>query len=239
VAELLSKRPQDRPRSASAVLDRLRHLELGTLDARSETSVSTTAVLGQATLTLPVLDPAEITTRVAAYRRPLGGARWVLGGIAALAVGALVLVAFAPTAADLPANDSAQPRSVGPTSTAPSPEPTSTTPSPEPTRDTSEMPRTRETFTTVNPGQAVSDLRAAVGASSGQIETEENAEELSELVDELDEHLAEDGVEDSDEHVKEISEYLHELSEEGELTQGGMLRIADALQTVRDAIAKG
>jgi hypothetical protein len=103
------------------------------------------------------------------------------------------------------------------------------------------MPRTRETFTTVNPEQAVSDLRAAVGAasSSGQIEAEENAEELSELVYELDEHLAEDGVEDSDEHVTEISEYLHELSEEGELTQGGMLRIADALQTVRDAIAKG
>jgi eukaryotic-like serine/threonine-protein kinase len=241
VAEMLSKRPQDRPRSASAILDHLRHLELDALDARSETSASRTPVLGQGTLPLPVLDPAAITTRVAAYQRPLRRARWVVGGIAALAVGALVLVAIAPTAADLPANDSAQPPSVGPTSTAPSPEPTSTTPSPEPTRDTSEMPRTRETFTTVNPEQAVSDLRAAVGAasSSGQIEAEENAEELSELVDELDEHLAEDGVEDSDEHVKEISEYLHELSEEGELTQGGMLRIADALQTVRDAIAKG
>jgi hypothetical protein len=50
--------------------------------------------------------------------------------------------------------------------------------------------------------------------------------ELSELVDELDKHLAEDGVEDSDEHVKEISEYLRELSQEGELTQSGMLRIA-------------
>jgi len=100
------------------------------------------------------------------------------------------------------------------------------------------MPRTRETFTAARPEQAVSDLRVAVSAasSSGQIE-EEKAEELSELVDELDEHLAEDGVEDSDEHVKEIDKYLRELSKEGELTQDGMLRIADALQTVREAIA--
>ena len=51
VAEMLSKRPQDRPRSALAVLDRLRDLELGTLDARSGILASTTAVLGQATLT--------------------------------------------------------------------------------------------------------------------------------------------------------------------------------------------
>jgi eukaryotic-like serine/threonine-protein kinase len=231
VAEVLSKRPHDRPGSALAVLDRLRDLELGTLDAVSETSVSTTAVLGQATLTLPVVDPAEIRTHVAAYRRPLGRTRWVLGGVAAAALGALVLIAVAPTAADLPANDSAQPRSVGPTPT---------TPTPEPTRDTSKMPRTRETFTAVNPEQAVSDLRAAVSAasSSGQIEAEQ-AEELSELVDELDDHLAEDGVEDSDEHVKEINKYLRELSKEGELTQDGMLRIADALQAVREAIAEG
>jgi eukaryotic-like serine/threonine-protein kinase len=229
VAEMLSKRPQDRPRSALAVLDRLRHPELGALDARSGTSASTTAVLGQTTLPLPVFDPAEITTRVAAYRRPRGRTRWVLGGVAALAVGALVLIAIGPTAADPPANGSAQPRSVVPAST---------TSTPEPTRDTSRMPRTRETFIAVRPEQAVSDLRVAVSAasSSGQIE-EEQAEELSELVDELDEHLAEDGVEDSDEHVKEMDEYLRELSKEDELTQDGMLRIADALQTVREAIA--
>jgi eukaryotic-like serine/threonine-protein kinase len=231
VAEMLSKSPQDRPSSASAVLDRLRHLELGTLDARSETSASTTAVLGQATLPLPVLDPAEITTRMAAYRWPPGRTRWVLASVAALAVGALVLIAIAPTAADLPANESAQPRSVAPTSTPPSP---------EPTHDTSTMPRTRETFTAVNPELAVSDLRAAVSSasSSGQIE-EEQAEELGELVDELAEHLAEDGVEDSDEHVKEINDYVRELSKHGELTQDGMLRIADALQTVREAIREG
>src|SRR4029453_6580624 len=118
--------------------------------------------------------------------------------------------------------------------------PTSTAPSPEPTRDTSKMPRTGETFIAVMPEQAVSDLRAAVGAasSSGQIEEEDEAEELSELVDELAEHLAEDGVEDSDEHVKEINNYLRELSKEGELSQDGMLRIADALQTVREVIAE-
>jgi serine/threonine protein kinase len=42
------------------------------------------------------------------------------------------------------------------------------------TRDASKMPRTGETFTAENPEQAVSDLRAAVGAasSSGQIEAE-------------------------------------------------------------------
>jgi hypothetical protein len=229
---MLGKRPQDRPGSASAVLDRLRDLELGTFDARSGISVSTTAVLGQAKLTLPVLGPAEITTRVAAYRRPTGRARWVLGGLAALAVGALVLIAIAPTAADLPGNDSAERRSVAPISTAPSA---------EPTPDTSNRPRTRATPTAVRPQQAVSDLRAAVSAasSSGQIEAEDEAEELSELVDELAEHLAEDGVEDSDEHVKEINKYLRELSREGELTQDGMLRIADALQTVREAIAEG
>jgi hypothetical protein len=232
VAEMLSKRPQDRPKSASAVLDRLRHIELGTSDARSETSAATTAVLGKVTLNLPVLDPAEITTRVAAYRQPTGRTRWVLGSVAALAVGALVFIVLAPTAADLPANDSAQPRSVAPISTAPSP---------EPTPDISKMPRTRETFIAVRPEQAVSDLRAAVSAasSSGQIEEEDEAEELSELVDELAEHLAEDGVEDSDEHVKEIDEYLGELSKQGELTQGGMLRIADALQAVREATANG
>jgi eukaryotic-like serine/threonine-protein kinase len=241
VAELLSKRPQDRPRSALAVLDRLRHLEHGRSDARSGSSASTTAVLGQRTVLLPVLDPAEITTRVAAYRRPLRRVRWVVGGVAAVAFGALVLIAIAPTAAELPANDSAQPRSVAPTSTAPNREPTSTAPSPEPTPDISKMPRTRETFIAVRPEQAVSDLRAAVGAasSSGQIEEEDEAEELSELVDELGEHLAEDGVEDSDEHVKEINNYLRELSKEGELSQDGMLRIADALQTVREVIAEG
>jgi predicted transcriptional regulator len=93
----------------------------------------------------------------------------------------------------------------------------------------------------VRPKQAVSDLRAAVSAasSSGQIDEPEEAEELSELVDELAEHLAEDGVEDSDEHVNEINKYLHELSQEGDLTQGGMLRIANALQTVREATADG
>jgi eukaryotic-like serine/threonine-protein kinase len=232
VAEMLSKRPQDRPRSALAVLDRLRGLELGTLDARSGILASTTEVLSQATLLLPDADPVEITTRVAAHRRQPGRTRWVLGGVAAVAVGALVLIAIAPTAADLPANESAQPRSVAPTSTAPSP---------EPTRDTSKMPRTGETFIAVMPEQAVSDLRAAVGAasSSGQIEEEDEAEELSELVDELAEHLAEDGVEDSDEHVKEINNYLRELSKDGELSQDGMLRIADALQTVREAIAEG
>jgi serine/threonine protein kinase len=225
VAEMLSKRPQDRPRSALAVLDRLRDLELGTLDARSETSASTTAVLGRATLTLPVVDPAEIPTRVAAYRPPPGRTRWVLGGVAALAVGALVVTAIA----DLPANDSAERRSVAPISTAPSP---------KPTPDTS--PRTTAMPTAVKPQQAAADLRAAVSAasSSGQIE-EDEAEELSELVDELAEHLAEDGVEDSDEHVKEITKYLRELSKKGELTQDGMLRIADALQTVREAIAEG
>jgi hypothetical protein len=99
------------------------------------------------------------------------------------------------------------------------------------------MPRTKETFIAVRPEQAVSDLRVAVSAasSSGQIE-EEQAEELTELVDELAEHLAEDGVEDSDEHVKEIEEYLRELSKERD-AQGGLL--ADALQTVREAIAEG
>jgi predicted transcriptional regulator len=102
---------------------------------------------------------------------------------------------------------------------------------------------TRDTFTptAVKPEQAVSDLGAAVSvaSSSGQIEDEESVEELSELVDELAEHLAEDGVEDSDEHVKEIDKYLRELSKEGELTQGGMLRIAGALRTVQEAIAEG
>src|SRR4029450_10608738 len=197
---MLSKRPQDRPGSASAILDHLRHLELDALDARSETSASRTPVLGQGTLLLPVLDPAEITTRMAAYRRPLRRARWVVGGVAALAVGALVLVAIASTATDLPANDSAQPRSLGPTSTAPSRQPTSTAPSLEPTRETSKMPRTQETFTAGSPERAHSAApRAAAGGprSSGQIEAEDDAEELSELVDELDEHLAEDGVEDS------------------------------------------
>ncbi|MGH3339107.1 MAG: hypothetical protein ACRDPL_09795 [Propionibacteriaceae bacterium] len=72
----------------------------------------------------------------------------------------------------------------------------------------------------------------------GKIEQEE-AEELSELVDELAEHFADDGVEDSAEHVKEINKYLRELSKEGELTQAGMLRIADALQAVREAAAEG
>jgi hypothetical protein len=93
----------------------------------------------------------------------------------------------------------------------------------------------------VRPEQAVSDLRAAVSAasSSGQIEEEDEADQLSELVDELAEHLAEDGVEDSDEHVKEIEGYLRELSKQGELTQGGLLRIADGFQTVREAIAEG
>jgi eukaryotic-like serine/threonine-protein kinase len=65
VTELLNKEPQDRPRSASAVLDRLRHAELGTLDVRSETSASIPAVSGWDTLTLPVNDSAEITTRIA------------------------------------------------------------------------------------------------------------------------------------------------------------------------------
>jgi hypothetical protein len=32
---------------------------------------------------------------------------------------------------------------------------------------------------------------------------------------------------------------VRELSKEGELTQGGMLRIANALQTVREATADG
>jgi len=233
VAEMLSKRPQDRPRSALAVLDRLRHLELGALDVRSGTSASTTAVLGQATLALPVVDPAEITTRVVPHRRTPGRTRWVLVGLAALAVGAFGLIAISPIA-DAPANDSVQPRSPEPTSTAPSPEPTSTAVSPETTRDTF-------TPTAVKPEQAVSDLGAAVSvaSNSGQIEDEESVEELSELVDELAEHLAEDGVEDSDEHVKEIDKYLRELSKEGELTQGGMLRIAGALRTVREAIAEG
>ena len=231
VGEMLSKSPQDRPTSALAVLDRLRHLELGTPNQTTGTSIGTTAVLGQATQPLSVPGPAEMTTRVARYRQPPGRTRWVLVGVVALAISALVLIAIATTAADLPANDSAEPRSVAPTSTASSP---------EPTHDTSRMPRTSATPTAVKPEQAVSDLRAAVSAasSSGQIE-EENAEELSELVDELAEHLAEDGVEDSAEHVKEINEYLRQLSKEGELTQGGMLRLADALQMVREAIAEG
>lgn len=232
VAELLNKEPQDRPRSASAVLDRLRHAELGTLDVRSETSASIPAVSGWDTLTLPVNDSAEITTRIATYQRPPSRTRWVLGGAAALAVGALVLIAIAPTAADPSANYTGQPRSVAPVSAVPSP---------EPTRDTSTMPPTMTTPTVVKPEQAVSDLQAAVSAaaSNGQIEEEDEADELSELVDDLAEHLAEDGVEDSDEHVKEISTYLRELSKEGELTPSGMLRIADALQTVRETIAEG
>lgn len=232
VTELLNKEPQDRPRSASAVLDRLRHAELGMLDVRSETSASIPAVSGWDTLTLPVNDSAEITTRIATYQRPPSRTRWVLGGAAALAVGALVLIAIAPTAADPPANYTAQPRSVAPVSTVPSP---------EPTRDTSTMPPTMTTPTVVKPEHAVSDLQAAVStaASNGQIEEEDEADELSELVDDLAEHLAEDGVEDSDEHVKEISTYLRELSKEGELTPSGMRRIADALQTVRETIAEG
>jgi serine/threonine protein kinase len=242
VAEMLSKRPQDRPRSALAVLDRLGHLELSALDARSGTSASTTAVLGQATLALPVVDPAEVTMRVVPHRRAPGRTRWVLVGLAALAVGAFGLIAISPIA-DAPANDSVQPRRAAPTSATPSPEPPSTAPSPEPTSTAVSPKTTRDTFTptAVKPEQAVSDLGAAVSvaSSSGQIEDEESVEELSELVDELAEHLAEDGVEDSDEHVKEIDKYLRELSKEGELTQGGMLRIAGALRTVREAITEG
>jgi serine/threonine protein kinase len=232
VAEMLSKRPQDRPKSALAVLDRLREIEIGTVDPRLGTAASTSAMLHRATLTLPVVDAPDIPTRVAAHRRPTGRTRWILGGVAALAVGAFVFIAIPPTSADRPATDSAQPRSVTPTSTAPSP---------EPTPDSSKLPRTSPTTTAVRPKQAVFDLRAAVSAasSSGQIEEPEEAEELSELVDELAEHLAEDGVEDSDEHVNEINKYLHELSQEGDLTQGGMLRIANALQTVREATADG
>jgi eukaryotic-like serine/threonine-protein kinase len=232
VGEMLSKSPKDRPRSALAVFDRLGHLELGTPNQTTWTSVGATAVLGQATQPLSVPGPAEMTAHVARYRQPPGRTRWVLVGVVALAISALVLIAIATRPADPPANDSAQPRAAAPTSTASSP---------EPTRDTSKMPRTSATPTAVKPEQAVSDLGAAVSvaSNSGQIEDEESVEELSELVDELAEHLAEDGVEDSDEHVKEIDKYLRELSKEGELTQGGMLRIAGALRTVREAIAEG
>ena len=47
------------------------------------------------------------------------------------------------------------------------------------------------TPTVVKPEQAVSDLQAAVSAaaSNGRIEEEDEADELSELVDDLAEHL--------------------------------------------------
>src|SRR4029453_10172274 len=60
VTEMLGKRPQDRPGSASAVLDRLRHLELGTLDSMSGPAASATPGLGQSTQLPPVLEPAGL-----------------------------------------------------------------------------------------------------------------------------------------------------------------------------------
>jgi len=75
-------------------------------------------------------------------------------------------------------------------------------------------------------------------SSSGQIEGKK-ADELSKRVDELAKHLTEKGGKDAGKHIDDMDKYLRELSRKGELTTDGELRLAAALQAVREEALDG
>jgi eukaryotic-like serine/threonine-protein kinase len=87
VAQLLSKSRQHRPQSARAVLDRLRHLELGSVAERPGVSLATTAVMGQATRALPTPPMTTATAPTLPDRPRSGRSLWLVGGVTALALG--------------------------------------------------------------------------------------------------------------------------------------------------------
>jgi len=241
VAQLLSKSPQDRPQSAQAALDRLRHLELGLATEGSGMSLATTAVMGQATRPLPALAPTR-TAPTLPDRQRFGGAWWIAGGVTALALVAVVFFAIASLTGDRPAAESASSPSLEQASPPSSASPTrSAEPSraPAPRASASETMRTPSTSAASVQG-ALSDLRAAVAAvsSSGQIEGKK-AEELSNRVDQLAKHVTEKGGEEAGKRTDDMEKYLRELTKKGELTAGGEQRLVAALQTVRERAAEG
>jgi serine/threonine protein kinase len=226
VAQLLSKSPQDRPQSAQAALNHLKHLELGSANERSGVSLATTAVMGRITQPLPA--PATtVTAPILPDRQRSGRGWWIAGGVTALAL--LVVFAITTIPVDPPATESASTPNLEPASQPASASPTR---SAEPSR--APVPRSSASMT-----GALSDLRAAVAAvsSSGQIDGKK-AEELSKRVDELAKHITEKDGKDSGKHVDNMEKYLRELSKKGELTASGEQRLAAALQTVRERAAK-
>jgi len=241
VAQLLAKSPQDRPQSALAVHDRLSDIEFGSPAEHSGVSQGTTAGLAQATRPLPV--PVTTLTAPAPADRPRSGqGRWIAGGAAALTLMAVLLIAIASMTDERPTTGSAS---------SPSNEPASPTSSASATRsaEPSRAPATRSSAsettatartTAANVERALSDLRAAVAAvsSSGQIEGKK-ADELSKRVDELAKHLTEKGGKDAGKHIDDMDKYLRELSRKGELTTDGELRLAAALQAVREEVSDG
>jgi serine/threonine protein kinase len=219
VGEMLNKPPQARPASAQEVCDRLTHLELGSPVERPE-SWAVTTVMAQSTRPLPA-PTAHITTRVTRDRLRAGRTPWILGALAVVAVAALAMIAIATTAGDPPATETAQSDTAATTSAKPSREP-----SPPQTTATA-YPRT----TAGSVHGALSDLRAAVRAvsSSGDLD-DKKAEELAKRVDELAKHFTEKDGEDAGKHVEDLHEYLHELSNSGELTHEGERRIDHPLR---------
>jgi serine/threonine protein kinase len=222
VTQMLSKSPQDRPRSALEVRDRLTRPQLGL--PRPEAAIPTAVVVSQDTRPLPA-DAAETTTPpVRSRQRPTPG-RWIAAGAALLTVMAAVLIAAVITNDNPTASQQAPSRSA-PTSAAPSRQPATTSSQAAPTRSAPTSPApsrqpatTSTTSQTSNLDQALFDLRAAVRAvsSSGQIDAKK-AEELSKRVDELANHLTEKRGEDATKKVEEMDKYLSKLSEKGELT---------------------
>jgi len=251
VAQLLSKSPQDRPQSALAVHDRLSDIELGSPADRSAVPLATTAVLAQATRPLPV-PPTTVTAPVPPDQPPSGRGRWIAGGVGALALMAVLLIAIASMTGERPAIESASSPSDEPASASSS---ASATRSAGPSRAPDPTSSAQETTARTTAGSvqgALSDLRAAVAdvSSGGQIEGKK-ADELSKRVDELAKHLTEkdekngrkhgteNGAKDAGKHVDDLDKYVRELAKKGELTADGERRLAAALQTVREQALDG
>jgi eukaryotic-like serine/threonine-protein kinase len=225
VAQLLSKSPSDRPRSAREVLERLTRRQPGS--PATDATMSATLVVEQPTSALPS-DPAEASWPEVRPRQRSTG-RWIAAGAGLLTLLVAVLVA-AVIMADDPVRNEPGAAPDAPTSTASSPPPANpTTPAPP------DASSTRESLQ-----EALSDLRAVVRAVSrgGQIEAKK-AEELGKRVDELAKHLAEKRGEDADKKVEDLDKYVMRLSAKGELTPAGEQQISRALQRVRELVAAG
>ena len=242
VGRLLNKRAEQRPASADEVEDRLTRIMAG----RSEAGLAATAVL------LAPNGPAQTRTITQAATRPYATAPWPAEFadpgpqevrparsapprlrswwlVAALLIAGVVLAA----AVVIPLLNRSGEASSGPSVPgAPSEPPSSSAPATAPSKSTAP---TSTAPTSTPPTSPLADVRAVVDAvvADGQMDPK-RAKEFGRLLDDLAKAPdrkgnKKDDDEDVGEQVDDLSEYLSDLVEEGQLTPEGFRRIDAAL----------
>jgi serine/threonine-protein kinase len=227
VLQLLDKSPQVRPASAEDVAARLAYLPSTAGAARLPPATAAVSQPATVPMRLQAMGGTEVARRSAgraAARRPW----WTPAAALVLALGLLGLLLVLLLSEE---EQQGGERAAASTPSVTAEPTTSGTPVPTPS-STSPSPGQRGS----SPRGLLTALRASVSdaAASGELEAKK-AEELSKRIDDLAKKLGEDRGNDADKKLEEVSRYLQELVDKGDLAPEAHESIRAALRDLAAA----